>query len=73
MIYAGTRGFLDKIEVAQVSAYEARLLEDVRANGKDILDAIATKQKLDDELEAKMKDFLQKFTDGFAGSVKKAA
>ncbi len=73
VIFAGTQGFLDGVEVGDVSEYESRLLEDVRANGKDILDEIAKKQKLDDELEAKMKDYLEKFTAGFAGSVSKAA
>ena len=74
VIYAGTKGFLDTIPVDQVSAYEARLLEDVRANGKDILDTIRDQQKLDDALEDKMKSFLQSFTDGFApAEAKKAA
>lgn len=73
VIYAGTKGYLDSIPVDQVSAYEARLLEDVRANGKDILDTIRDQQKLDDGLENKMKAFLEKFTNGFAGNVKKAA
>ncbi len=72
VIFAGTKGFLDGVEVADVSAYEERLLEDVRANGQEILIEIADKQKLDDDLEAKMKDYLEKFTAGFAAT-KKAA
>ncbi len=73
VIYAGTKGFLDTVPVGQVSAYEARLLEDVRANGRDILDTIRTQQKLDDAVETKMKAFLDNFTKGFTATAKKAA
>ncbi len=73
VIYAGTRGYLDTIAVADVNAYEKALLADVRANGKKILDTIKKEKKLDDKIEKDMKDFLEKFTNGFAGSAKKAA
>ncbi len=73
VIYAGTKGFLDTVPVNDVSAYEARLLEDVRANGRDILDTIRTQQKLDDAVEGKMKAFLDSFTKAFTATVKKAA
>ncbi len=68
VIYAGTRGYLDTIEVNQVEEYEARLLENIRANGKDILETIREEKKLDEKLEEKMKKFLADFTKGFAGS-----
>ncbi len=73
VIYAGTRGFLDTIPVNDVSTYEARMLEDLRANGKDILKTLRDKKALDDALEAKINAFLEQFTKGFAASVKKAA
>ncbi|MEM6780955.1 MAG: F0F1 ATP synthase subunit alpha [Pseudomonadota bacterium] len=73
VIYAGTKGYLDGIPVDQVSEYEQRLLEDVRANGSDILSAIKEQQKLDDAVEEKMKAFLQTFTDGFASANLKQA
>lgn len=73
VIYAGTKGFLDGIPVDAVSAYEARLLEDVRASGRGILDKIRDQQKLDDSLEAEMRTFLERFTNSFAGNVRKAA
>src|SRR5476649_866168 len=47
IIYAGTRGFLDTVPVNQVSAWEARMLVDLRANGKKILEVIRTKKALD--------------------------
>ncbi len=73
VIFAGTRGFLDGIAVDQVTAYEQALLADIRANGKAILKDIRTEKKLDDKLEARISEYLEKFTDGFAGTEAKAA
>ncbi len=73
VIFAGTKGYLDDVDVADVSNFENRLLDDVRATGKDILKAIETKQKIDDDTEGKMKDFLEKFTKGYVSAHQKAA
>lgn len=73
VIYAGTRGYLDGVAVDQVNEYEARLLEDLRANGKDILKGIRTQKALDDKLESQLSSFLEAFTKGFAGTDAKAA
>ncbi len=73
VIYAGTRGFLDNVPVNQVNAYEAALLQDLRASGKKILEAIRTKKALDDALEKDLTAFLTQFGKGFAGAEAKAA
>src|SRR5262249_18551402 len=39
-IYAGTRGYLDKLQVAQIGRFEQELLRTIRATHKDILDGI---------------------------------
>ncbi len=67
VIYAGTKGFLDNVPVDQVSEYEARLLDHMRASGKNILETIREKKALDENIEADMKSFLEDFTKGFAG------
>ena len=72
VIYAGTRGYLDDVPVAMVEEYERRLLDNLRANGKDMLEEIRDEKKLTDDLEAKMKTFLETFTKGF-DTVKEAA
>ena len=72
VIYAGTKGYLDSIPVAQVAEYEARLLDDVRSSGRDILDRIAEEKKIDEETESDLKKFLADFTKSFA-SARKAA
>ncbi len=73
VIYAGTRGYLDTVPTNKVSDYEARLLEDVRANGKKILEAIRTKKALDDGLEKEINAFLDVFTKSYIGTTAKAA
>ena len=59
--------------MADVSNYEQKLLDDARANGKAVLDAITDKEKIDDAIEADLRAFLEKFTSGFLSANKKAA
>ena len=61
-IFAGVRGYLDKIEVKDVTRFEAAMLDDLRANGQDILHSIRDEKELSEETEGKLKSFL----DGFA-------
>ncbi|MBU0858499.1 MAG: F0F1 ATP synthase subunit alpha, partial [Alphaproteobacteria bacterium] len=68
VIYAGTRGFLDNVDVNKVNAYEAALLMDLRASGKGILQAIREKKALDEKIETELKAFLDAFTKGFVGN-----
>ena len=73
VIYSGTKGYLDKVAVADVSDYEQKLLAEIRSKGKAILKSIRDQQKLDDKLEAKMKEFLKSFTENYLSAHKKAA
>ncbi len=68
VIFAGTKGYLDNVPVDQVNEYEHRLLEDIRSNGKDILEQIHDEKKLDDALIERMGAFIESFTKGFAGA-----
>ena len=73
VIYAGTRGFLDTVPVNDVTAYEAGMLESLRATGKDILKEVREKKALDEALENKISAFLDQYTKGFSASQAKAA
>ena len=64
IIYSGTHGYTDDVAVGDVSDFEHKLLDDVRANGQKILDTITAQQKLDDKVEKEMNKFLEKFTKG---------
>jgi F-type H+/Na+-transporting ATPase subunit alpha len=64
-IFAGVRGYLDKIEVANVNRFEASLLAELRANGADILASIRDKRELTGETEEKLKTFVENFAKTF--------
>ena len=67
VIYAGTKGFLDGIEVKQVNKYEMGLLDHLRTNCKDLLsDLTNNDRKVDGELEEKIKTELEKFAANFS-------
>ena len=66
VIYAGTRGYLDRIPAKDVGRYEQGLLALLRGKEKALLTAIRTKKALDDKLEGELKAVLESFTSSFA-------
>ena len=73
VIFAGTKGFLDEVPVDMVGDFEEKFLDNIRVNGKDILEAIASEQKITDDIEKKLNSFLTSFVKGDAGASAKAA
>ena len=65
-IYSGVRGYLDKLPVNKVTEFEERLLSEVRANGEDLLETIRTEREITDATEARLKEFVDKFSASFA-------
>ncbi len=65
-IYAGVRGYLDGIAVADVTRYEQSLLGLMRAEHADLLAAIRDGEEIGDESEEKLKAVLDEFTRRFA-------
>ena len=64
-IYAGTNGYLDGIDVGDVTRYEAGMMRDLRANHADVLEAIRVEKQISDATEAKLKAALDAFTKAF--------
>jgi F-type H+-transporting ATPase subunit alpha len=67
ILFAGTKGFLDKIAVEKIKDYELQLLSFVKNKYADILKEIDEKMIISPELEKKMKDALTEFDAVFAG------
>jgi len=65
-VFAGVNGYTDGIDIDQVTKFEARLLDEVRSKGGDILDAIRKDKELSEETEAKLIKFMDKFVKTFA-------
>ncbi len=66
VIYAGVNGYLDGLEIRQVGQFEQGLLTSLRADHKDLLDAIGEKKALDDDLTAKLEAAIEAFAKSFA-------
>ena len=65
-IFAGVNGYTDASEVNQVTQFEARLLDEIRSKGQDILKAIRTEKELSEETQAKLTKFMDDFTKTYA-------
>ncbi len=78
IIYAGTGGFLDDLEVEQIREFEAELYKYVESMDPKLLESIMEKKVLDDALKAQMDKILKEFKQRFvsqrqsAGAVAKA-
>ena len=65
-IYAGVKGYLDKLPVAQVGRFEQTLLSTIKSKSPDILSGIRELQALTPDLEAKLKAVLEELAKTFA-------
>jgi len=58
-LFAGTRGLIDDLPVSAVSKFENELLEHMRNQRPEILNDIKTKQALDANLEARLREAIE--------------
>ena len=65
-IFSGVNGFLDNIAVKDVTRFESQMLDNIRANGTDILDAIRAEKAISKETDAKLKTFIEGIVKNFA-------
>jgi len=65
-IFAGVRGYLDGIEVNQVTRFEQGLLSEVRASGTEILTAIREEKELSSDTDKKLTEFVDAYAKKFA-------
>ena len=64
-IFAGTRGYLDKVELAQVTRFETAMLGELRARRPGILQAIRDRRELGGDTEKELAAFLDDFAKTF--------
>lgn len=65
-IFAGVKGYLDKIDVRDVGRFERGLLSEIKAKAPEILTTIATEKQISGETEGKLKAFLDGYAKTFA-------
>ena len=61
-VYAGTRGFLDKLAVSDVGPFQVGLIAYVKSNHPKVLEDIAAQGELSPELDGQIKDIMTKYT-----------
>ena len=62
VIYAGTKGYLDKTPVSEVTNFEKNLVNYLRSEGKTLVDELTSNdQKVEGEIESSIKSLLDKF------------
>ena len=65
-IYAGTRGYLDKLAINEVGPFQEQLIAHMKASYSSILDDITTKGAIDEGTDAQMKEIFTKFAADFS-------
>jgi F-type H+-transporting ATPase subunit alpha len=66
VIFAGTNGYLDDIEVTEVERFQRDLVAFADAHAGSLLNKIATKKAIDDETREGLKKSLSEFKERFA-------
>jgi F-type H+-transporting ATPase subunit alpha len=64
-IFAGVRGYLDKIDVSNVTRFEQGLLSEVKSNGAKILTKIRDEQALSDDTDKELTAFVEAYVKKF--------
>ncbi len=65
LIFAGVRGFLDKMSVDEVNPFEDAVVERVRAKHPEFLTEINEKKVISEDLDKRLTDFYTSFTEEF--------
>jgi len=67
-VYAGVRGYLDKIAVNDVVRFESELLAEIKSNHEDFLDSIENEKELSQANDDKLKSILDGFVEKFVNN-----
>jgi F-type H+-transporting ATPase subunit alpha len=68
VIYAGTRGYVDRLEISQIAAYEKGLSDFIEKKYPQIYETLRTKKALDDETDKLLKTALEEFATAYGAS-----
>lgn len=68
VIYAGVRGYLDKLDPSLVTSFESSFLQHLRSSQQSLLDTIRTEGQLSPETDEKLKKVVISFMETFSSS-----
>lgn len=61
VLYAGVRGFLDKIQTSEIGKFEKLFLEHLKTKYPHIIDSIRVEKQLNDKTNAELRTILEEF------------
>jgi F-type H+-transporting ATPase subunit alpha len=70
ILYAGTRGYLDKYPLDVLAKYEAGLYPFIENNHPKVFETLKEKQTIDDDLDKMMGDALKAYDEEFKDTIK---
>merc|ERR1711968_261717 len=65
VLFAGVKGYLDKVPLTNIADFESSLLKDIHSNHSDWLEEIRKTETLSADLEQKVRDYLEGFVKQF--------
>ncbi|MCX7382997.1 MAG: F0F1 ATP synthase subunit alpha, partial [Alphaproteobacteria bacterium] len=65
-IFAGVRGYLDRIPVGAIGRFESQILSELKAKDPSIINAIRSDREIKPDVEKKLIAFLDAFSKTFA-------
>jgi len=65
-IFAGTRGYLDRIDVADITRFEQQMISELRGKHPELLEAIRTRGEITEDIDKGLDGFLDEFARAFA-------
>jgi F-type H+-transporting ATPase subunit alpha len=66
VIFAGVRGYLDRLDVGDITRFEQAYRAELKSKVPDVLDAIRKEREISNATEEKLKGFLDQFMKTFA-------
>lgn len=64
-LFTAKHRFIKKVSIDKISQYEETLLEYMHCNHQDLIDELKKNKKITDEIEFKLKEIIEKFTNDF--------
>ena len=65
-MFAGVRGYLDKLDIGKIGRFEAQLLMELKATAPGIIDAVRADREIKPDIEKQLIAFLDSFVKSFA-------
>ena len=65
ILFAGVKGYLDKLDINRIGAFEKSLISALSQEGASMLTEISTKKAISPELDAQMHKFMANFVSSF--------